>query len=119
MLTISAQQMDKFSDAAVKNFENRMLAFLQTNFPSQSRSVGEPGVRVLVRHGMDRARSYGIDFIEVKNYLVEPCALTVAGEKCLVAQPSANRQLIFARDQVQAWLTVFLTKGLAKASTGS
>jgi len=61
MLTIRPEQMEKFSEAALKSFEDRMVPFLATHFRDQSRALGESRVRLLVRHGIGRAGSYGID----------------------------------------------------------
>jgi hypothetical protein len=60
MLTISPEQMARFSEVAVKRFEDQMVPFLATHFPDQSRKLGDERVRLLVRYGIDRARAYGI-----------------------------------------------------------
>ena len=60
MWTIRQEQMKKFETAAVRSFEQRLLAHLREVFPAQYSQLGEPGVRELIRYGMQRAAFYGI-----------------------------------------------------------
>jgi hypothetical protein len=52
--------MAVFSSAAVKEFENRVVAHLKRCFRHELDSLGEPKVRELVQYGLRRAASYGI-----------------------------------------------------------
>ena len=61
MLVIRREQMDLFEQEAVRNFENRMLAHLQECFPKHSKFLGEPGVRQVIRCGLERAKGYGLE----------------------------------------------------------
>jgi hypothetical protein len=60
MLTLRAEQMVKFSEVALKQFEDRMVQFLAEHFGDQSRMLGESRVRLLVKYGIDQAGKYGI-----------------------------------------------------------
>jgi hypothetical protein len=61
VLTIRTEQMEKFSEAAFKSFEDRMISFLAAHFPDQSGTLGEHRVRCLVRYGIVRSWKYGLD----------------------------------------------------------
>jgi hypothetical protein len=60
MLTIRAEQMKKFSEVAVKRFEDMMVVHLDKFFPGSFKATGEPKVRELIRYGIKRAASYKI-----------------------------------------------------------
>ena len=59
-LTIRQAQMDVFSQVEVRKFEDWMVAHLRQFFPAQSRALGEPQSRELIRHGIRRAANHGI-----------------------------------------------------------
>lgn len=54
------QQVEKFSEAALKQFEDMMVPHLKRFFPKFSEAAGEPKVRVFIRYGVKRAASYQI-----------------------------------------------------------
>jgi hypothetical protein len=60
MLVLHERQLEIFSQVALKEFEDWMLANLMKFFPAQSERSGEEGVRALVRYGLERAKIYGI-----------------------------------------------------------
>jgi hypothetical protein len=60
MLTLRPEQMRAFSEAALKRFEETMLAHLKKFFPDKYEAAGEPKVRKLIRYGIERAASYDI-----------------------------------------------------------
>jgi hypothetical protein len=70
MLTIRAEQMERFEEAATKGFEDRMLPFLTSYFPEQSKQLGEENIRALIQYGISRSRAYGIvTEIDVGQYI--------------------------------------------------
>jgi hypothetical protein len=60
MLAIRPQQMQKFSEAALKRFEDTMVVHLKNFFPDFSETSDEPKVRELIRYGIKRSGSYKI-----------------------------------------------------------
>jgi hypothetical protein len=54
------EQIDRLSEAACKNFEDRMLVHLEKFFPQHVTALGEEKTRFLVRFGVERAKTYGI-----------------------------------------------------------
>jgi hypothetical protein len=58
MLIIREEQMKAFEDVALRNFENEMVEHIQQFAPQQSEIIGEPGVRKVVKLGIDRAGNY-------------------------------------------------------------
>ena len=61
MLRIRSEQMQRLSERPRQAFEDAMVDNVRTNDPEQFEAIGEPGVREAVRHGIERARSYGIE----------------------------------------------------------
>jgi len=59
-MKLRKEQMDTFSEAARKSFEDRMVAHLREVFPQRSKRLGEPRVRGKIQHGIERAGTYGI-----------------------------------------------------------
>jgi hypothetical protein len=60
MLTIRPQQMQKFSESALKRFEETMLVHLKKFFPDFCEASGEPEVREFIQYGIKRAASYQV-----------------------------------------------------------
>lgn len=60
MMFIRQEQLDVFSDTAVKDFENRMVLHLRQSLPQECSTLNDEALRQAVRHGMERAASYGI-----------------------------------------------------------
>jgi len=58
-MVIRQQQMETFSKAAERNFENEMCEHLMTFSPLHCGTLGEPVIRRVVRTGMARAEEYG------------------------------------------------------------
>jgi hypothetical protein len=61
MLTIRKAQMDALNVRLVRDFENLVVSDLAGRFPDQYSQIGEPRLRRLVRAGIHKAESYGID----------------------------------------------------------
>jgi hypothetical protein len=59
MLTIRKEQMQAFRQAALQNFEDEMVAHLKEFTPHHAASLGEAGLRNVIRFGMGRAGRYG------------------------------------------------------------
>jgi len=60
MLSIRPDQLSKFSEVALKQFEDLMVAHLNKFFPRRTKAAGEPTVRKFIRYGVQRAASYNI-----------------------------------------------------------
>ncbi|MCK4857938.1 MAG: DUF4123 domain-containing protein [candidate division Zixibacteria bacterium] len=60
-MIIRDPQMASFTEASIKDFENRMVVHLNEFFPEQCEALGEPKTREAIRYGIKRAATYGID----------------------------------------------------------
>jgi hypothetical protein len=60
MLTIKDDQFETLRKGMLENFEDQMVEHLKKFFPEQYQSLGEKEVRKAIRHGMNRAKTYGI-----------------------------------------------------------
>ncbi len=60
MLVIRDSQMLAFEQAAVRNFENRLIDHLKEFFPRQCEILGKEQTRKAVRLGIERAEQYGL-----------------------------------------------------------
>ncbi|HET7100189.1 MAG TPA: hypothetical protein VFJ52_03490 [Terriglobia bacterium] len=60
MIVIRQEQLDVFSDAAVKDFENRMVLHLRQALPQECSALEDEGLRQAIRQSMERAAGYGI-----------------------------------------------------------
>jgi len=60
MLQIRAQQMTAFEQAALRRFEDDMVAHLAKFAPKHCEVIGESAVRQAIRLGMERAGKYGL-----------------------------------------------------------
>ncbi|WP_069472304.1 hypothetical protein [Candidatus Marithrix sp. Canyon 246] len=70
MLTIREEQMDVFSQAMLKPFENSMVVHLNNNFPDETREISEGELRVLIQKGIKQAEQYQITLEDdVRRYL--------------------------------------------------
>ena len=58
MLVIREEQMEVFEAYTLRNFETELVKHLQKFAPQQSDIIGEPGIRTVVKLGMERADSY-------------------------------------------------------------
>jgi hypothetical protein len=58
MLVIRKEQMEVFEAYTLRNFETEMVKHIQKFAPQQSEIIGEPGVRKVVKLGMERAGQY-------------------------------------------------------------
>jgi hypothetical protein len=58
---IRQKQMETLSQAAVKDFENRMVIHLNKFFPEQCEALGEPKTREAIQYGIKRAAIYEIE----------------------------------------------------------
>ncbi|MFC1712435.1 hypothetical protein ACFL6S_02135 [Candidatus Poribacteria bacterium] len=60
MLEIRKEQMEVFEQAAVKNFEDRVIEHLEESFPKRCSALGEARVRGIIRYGWEQAKGYGL-----------------------------------------------------------
>ena len=60
MLVIRETQMAVFEQAAVRNFENRLLEHVEKFFPKHREIQGEEPARRVIRLGIERAEPYGL-----------------------------------------------------------
>lgn len=60
MLVIRRDQVEVFRALLRERFEDQVLVHVREFFPSRCNALGEDGTRALIRHGIDRARGYGI-----------------------------------------------------------
>lgn len=60
MLRIRKQQQDAFSEAQVADFERRTAVHLRSFFPKDCQALDEPALHELIRHGIDRAATFGV-----------------------------------------------------------
>lgn len=61
MLQLRNSQVEAFREQLLKRFEADVLDHVREFFPDRCEALGDQGTRALIRHGIDRARSYGID----------------------------------------------------------
>ncbi|MDS4026630.1 MAG: hypothetical protein RKO25_06565 [Candidatus Contendobacter sp.] len=60
MLVMREAQMTTFEQAAVHNFENRLLEHLKEFFPKHCEILGDEQVRKVIRLGIERAEQYEV-----------------------------------------------------------
>jgi hypothetical protein len=58
MFRIRPDQVTVFEEAALRNFEDRMVAHLKNFAPNHSKILSEDEMRLVIRHGMKRAESH-------------------------------------------------------------
>jgi hypothetical protein len=58
MLIIRKEQMEMLKDRERQGFVERMADYLKKNFPDQTESLGEAGLRAEIHHGMETAEKY-------------------------------------------------------------
>lgn len=69
-MIIRSEQMDQMRRLLVERFENRMVEHLQRCFPRKCAALTESGVRAEIRHGIQKARDYGLENeLEVCKYI--------------------------------------------------
>lgn len=59
MLTIRKEHLERFAHAAVRNFEDRMVAHLRAFAPRHFKILTEEEIRGVIRHGMAQAQRHG------------------------------------------------------------
>lgn len=59
-MKIRKEQMDVYSEAAVQDFEDRMVHHLEKCFPEQCEALGDAETRKAIREGIVLASDYGI-----------------------------------------------------------
>lgn len=59
-MMIRKEQMSAFAEAAATDFENRMVVHLNKCFPAECETLQEPGVREIIRCGINRSAHYGV-----------------------------------------------------------
>jgi hypothetical protein len=61
MLVVRAAQLEALRAAQFARFENTVLEHVREFFGERCAELGPEGVRNLIKHGMTRARCYGIE----------------------------------------------------------
>ncbi|MFT3771553.1 MAG: hypothetical protein QM820_39565 [Minicystis sp.] len=61
MLKIKKRQMDALRRYVRGSFEDAMCAHVAQYFPRKCAALGEPGVREVVRYGVERAAAHGFE----------------------------------------------------------
>lgn len=115
-MIIRKEQMEAFEEVRLPDFENRMVEHLAKCSPLHSKSLGEKGIRVLIRAAMQRAQKHGftrkgpvkfyiettiilgIDFDTDPQY---PQAAKILSDRSIPDQTDRA-------DRVHAWLMEFL-----------
>lgn len=54
------EQLQAFKTAHIQRFEQQMVEQLRSSFPRLAAKLGVPGLREVIRHGINRSRNYGI-----------------------------------------------------------
>jgi hypothetical protein len=60
-MTIRVEQMSAFSRAARQQWEERMVRYIETNFPSRYRDMGEAGARQFIQRAVEKGAGFGIE----------------------------------------------------------
>ncbi|MEK7406564.1 MAG: hypothetical protein AAB225_15790 [Acidobacteriota bacterium] len=60
MLIIRKAQMEALERTELRKFEERVYQSLQRHWPAGVAARGEASVRASIRHGIERARTYGL-----------------------------------------------------------
>lgn len=60
MLLIRKKQMEVLSKYMVKQFENRMIGHLQSQFPECTQNIPESSLRKMIQAGIEKASTYGV-----------------------------------------------------------
>ena len=60
MLIIRKEQMAVLEEAVLRDLEDRMMVHIQRFYPQQCTALGDDGIAETIRHGIERAKSYGI-----------------------------------------------------------
>jgi hypothetical protein len=60
-MIIRQQQMTSLSEAKRQSFEQRVVDYLNRCFPNECQALTTVGIQSLIRYGIRRAKSHGID----------------------------------------------------------
>ncbi len=70
MLIIREEQMVVLSEYMLKQFEERMIIHLYSNFPNETKDISDLELRKTICSNIDRAAKYNVkDEVDVKRYL--------------------------------------------------
>ena len=125
MLTIRREQMEAFSKAMRRRFEDRLVVHLRRKFLDDYKKLGEQGVRARAQAGIERAAGYGVTiecdvarFVELMFRLTEsfdtdpqyPWAAEVLGDADMGSHPKMDlvcerAELEIARGRDLGWET--------------
>ncbi len=61
MLQLQTSRVDVFRKRRLMTLEDEVLQHVQVFFPDRCLALGEDQARDLIRHGIERARTYGIE----------------------------------------------------------
>ena len=69
-ITLRKPQLDRLADLALRDYQDRMAAWIRREFPDDFDRLGDEGVRSWVVSARDRAASYGMTTsVEVTGFL--------------------------------------------------
>lgn len=60
MLVVRKEQIEALEQAALKNFENQMVAHIKEFFPKNYEIIGIPQIRKVIQYGLERAENYDL-----------------------------------------------------------
>ena len=60
MFKVRREQMVAYREAALRDFEDQVVAHVGRCFPEELAALGEDGTRLVIRSGIERAGGYGI-----------------------------------------------------------
>lgn len=60
MFKVRREQMQAYREAALRDFEDRMVAHVERCFPQRLTALGAESVREVIRLGIERAAGHGI-----------------------------------------------------------
>lgn len=60
MLKIRSEQMEALEQAAIRNFEQRLLQHLREYFPKHTKLMAEEQLKKVIHYGWERAQTYGL-----------------------------------------------------------
>ena len=115
-MKIRKEQMEVFEEVRLPEFEDYMVEHLKDFSPLHSKSLGEEGIRILIRTGMERAKKHGFTHRgPVKFYIEAAILLGIDFDTDpqypwpgkILRDPSVPDQMERA-DRVHAWLIVLL-----------
>jgi len=115
MLIIRAEQMAVLSEATRWNWEQRMVRYIATDFPSRYQVMGEAGTRKLIHGAVEKGAQFGIDTERALAGLIE--LMIAFGEQFELSPDRAWANRMIANREAPAELRVTLMRERMMART--